>query len=224
MLAGIREIRLENAVIRLEEKRDQDIIKLLSEQIFRSGEKKTSFAGLVVSAKNLNISYTSASGSINADKVFFKTLLGSEEYELSLNAQVRGRLPSSVFNGAGYDAELRVRGTIDPNGEWATARVEFPEFRSDVLTIYDQNFQFLLQQNSLRITKVFDSMPLDLRGEIDLENGDMTFLMEADKYVPAAFIRLGEGYSHLAPWLTTSVSGRARLDITGKTGDAGYDS
>ena len=224
LLNSLNEIRLENSSIALDSLRDRDILDFIKKQLFSTDPdaEPVQFNGLVISAKNINISYTDEFGQVDLKKVFLNAELGNDQFDLSLNAKASGSFKDQFLGGLEFISDIKIRGTVDSSFQWASLRLTIPELETEQLIIHDQNFQFLVQNDSLKITKILDSQPIDLSYELNLKNGDSTIRFLADNYVIAASFSFNNSLQNLSPFLTSKISGNAEVIIPGNGNDIMY--
>ena len=206
IMPAIREIRIENSSISINETRDKDVLDFLS-KISTGGGGPQQKIDLILSVRNSRISYSGEAGDFILDDIFFKADLGDEKYDLSLNASAKGSL--ALADPANFYSKIRIRGSMGPKFDWASLRCSFPEFNSDIFSAKDQSFQILLSDNKLRIAKILDSEPIDISANINLDDRSISVSLETEEYVPGRTFILVPKNKNLAPWLSSSLSGQA---------------
>ncbi len=221
---AISEVLIINSTLSLDTERDRELFSL-----FSSGNQESSLfrlpslPDLTITGKNISLNYRSELFSFSMDSLFF-SLKGGEKTEVD----GRGALTFTMNAENGSDAPIVWKSSINASGGWsgedtASLIIGFRDLESSMLSLPVVRLQANIDNQSIRITKIADRIPLDLSFSHSFADSvsKMELLMES--FEPSSFLSLRGRAETAGPWLRNEYDGSLSMQYRHDSKELDYN-
>jgi hypothetical protein len=221
---AVSEVVIINSTLSLDTERDRELLSL-----FSSGRQEGSLfrlpqvPDLAISGKNISLNYRSALFSFSMDKLFF-SLNGGDKPAVD----GRGDLTFTARGVNGSSAPVSWKSGVRVSGSWsgedtALVIIALKDLESSILSLPAVRLQANLDNQSIRITKIADRIPLDLTlsHNFDSSVSEIELLMES--FQPSTFLNLRGKAEAAGPWLYNEYDGSLSMLYRHDSGTLDYN-
>lgn len=205
---AIREISLENSSFSLDRTRDQDFLDMV--QDLMEGPE-SDIPEIVISGKNLEVEYIDGDSRFQGSEVSFSLRPEDRWFFLNLEGQLSARGLPEGWVLDDLRTEVDIDGQFNRNFSSSQWEVGLKSFDSNLFSLSSQVFQLSLNGPDLRLTKIEDSVPLDLGLTYHTETGNLEFRFRgADLRIRDLLTLKGELAAY-SPYLPSSITAGATV-------------
>jgi len=200
----IDEVSLENTQLELDWERDQEIIEAFFPDKEGGRDSGGSFnlpdlpAGLLISGRNLGVSLKQKNQELDVSDIFFRIEDRGDTYR----ASIRGffQYINGQDNGFQVNSFIETIGSIGKDLQWASLNLELSQFDSSHFGLSQQNLYLEFSDNVVKAQKIQDKLPLDIKGEFNVETQDYQFDLLTEKLDSTQFITFSGPLDFLSPY------------------------
>ncbi|MEW5814515.1 MAG: translocation/assembly module TamB domain-containing protein [Spirochaetota bacterium] len=222
--ASFYELSLSTSHFAIDQEKDGDLLKLFSTLISPGGGTFSGLNDIIVSGRNLSLSYRSPNGMFEVERIFFSLYSKNESLKVRLKGRARISPDTKIDGISLVKADFNVSGSIDENLKWSDLKLKLNNFTSNMFEIKALTFQVNIQNQIFQIRKIQDKAPLDIEVTYNLHGEKLIFNFVSENFIPSSYITLGKTLKTFKPWSNTVISGSGTLEYFLKTNKIYYSS
>ena len=208
---AISRISVENSSFSINTEEDQDLITFLKELTENRPPPQQDDLNILITGRNLTVGLDTPIGELDLDRVFFRLKTGLETFEVQLDSEIAATSRVEGFGLKDLATSLRITGRVDRNLETADLRLHFAKIATNLLGLDEQTFHIVLRDELWELRKIQDRIPLDLYATFSVPDGEFSAGITFDSFAPTSYLKLTDEAGSIREWLSTPLSGEARL-------------
>jgi len=221
-IAGsLSEIQISNSNFDFDAQRDREFLELLRD--LTTGEKEEGQTiALKLSGRSINVRFRSGKREFRLSKLFF-TLAAKKDYlKLTFRCFAEVNIGSDVNKGLRITSRVKLNGKLDPALSWADMSVRIYSLNTPDFTLGRQTFQLTYQEKILEIRKIQDRAPIDLWLIFDVEQRQLVFKFNSDKFTPASMLQFTDRLDYFNRFLNSSLTATGSIEYNLENGKVSY--
>ncbi len=221
-IAGsLSEIQISNSNFDFDAQRDREIFKLLRDLTTGQKEKEQTIA-LKLSGRSINVRFRSGKREFRLSKLFF-TLAAQKDYlKLTFRCFAEVNTSSDFNRGLRITSRVKLNGKLDPALSWADMSVRIYSLNTPDFILGRQTFQLTYREKILEIRKIQDRAPIDLWLIFDVEQRQLVFKFNSDKFTPASKLQFSGRLDYFNRFLNSSLTAAGSIEYNLENGKVSY--
>ena len=191
-VSALRQIRLNNADIFIDEARDRDLFHKL--KALQSAE--TGLPDIIISGKNISCKVIYQENILEVSKAFFTVKPSVSQFDLQFRGSIRGQIPNESALMSRASADVKLGGAFEKNLAWADIKLRLKNFTSDLIGVEKLTFQTRIDEKSLVVSKIQDRSPFDLTGIYLFSSKKLDLELASEDFVPSKYITLYKNFEN----------------------------
>jgi len=218
---SLSEINISNSNFDFDAQRDREFIELLRDLTTGQKEEGQTIA-LKLSGRSINVRFRSGEREFRLSKLFF-TLTAQKDYlKLTVRCFAEVNTGSDVKNGLQITSRVKLNGKLDPALSWADMSVRIYSLNTPNFTLGRQTFQLTYQEKILEVRKIEDRAPIDLWLIFDVEQQQLVFKFNSDKFTPASMLQFAGRLDPFNRFLNSSLTATGSIEYNLENGKVTY--
>ncbi len=221
-IAGsLSEINISNSNFDFDAQRDRELLELMRDLTTGQKEEGQTIA-LKLSGRSINVRFRSGIREFRLSKLFF-TLTAQKDYlKLTFRCFAEVNTSSDVNSGLQITSRVKLNGKLDPALSWADMSVRIYSLNTPDFTLGRQTFQLTYQEKILEVRKIEDRAPIDLWLIFDVEQQELVFKFNSDKFTPASMLQFAGRLDHFNRFLNSSLTATGSIEYNLENGKVSY--
>lgn len=218
---SLSEIQISNSNFDFDAQRDREFFELL--QDLTTGYKdKGQTIGLKLSGRNINVKFRSGIREFKLSKLFF-TLAAQKDYlKFTFRCFTQVNISGNADRELQIVSRVKLNGKIDPALSWADMSVRMYSLSTPNFTLGRQTFQLTYKEKMLEIRKIQDRAPIDLWLVLDVEQQQLVFKFNSEKFTPASMLKFSDRLDYYNRFLNSSLTADGSIEYNLENGKISY--
>jgi hypothetical protein len=214
---ALREIVLENAVLDIDTRKDEALVRFFSGS--REGEGGAAAGGSAsadarggglgrITGRNISLHVLAGDDEFFADKMFFQARPEGGDYDIRLKSQLSytGHREAGLLRRA--ETVMSVRGLVRSSYDSGELTLGLSQLSTNIFDAKRQVFHVSFSPEAFSVRKIQDRAPLDFSLAYTREEGELKLDFFSERFRPSSLVTLKGEFARLNEWLGMSLTSR----------------
>ncbi|MFP4362447.1 MAG: translocation/assembly module TamB domain-containing protein [Spirochaetia bacterium] len=220
----VNEIRISNSSFSINTEEDDEILDFISNLIFpeESGQETALPEYLIISGENIHIEAVHPQGRVEMSNLFFSARITNQSimYNASSDIDFISEIEEFPIEQGYLDLSMQGETRLLTNYTLATCTID--SLYTNVFQLSEQTFQIEFEDQKLELTKIEDSIPIDITASYNLSQAELESELLFESFSPDTILTFTNQWSPINQWLSVTGSGELGFSLEMDTGEIEY--